>query len=152
MNNKTIKLEANVENPIYIELPIEIVKLSETLTCLLDDVVEDFCDPIPLLNIGSHELLDRVCNLMSLYFRNIQRLEEEDRLILAENNHKTAVEQSWFTEIVEKLNNKELAALANAVDYLNIQCLIEMICRVIAKRIRGMTPEKIRTSFGRVTV
>lgn len=137
----TTKLESS-DKQIF-EVEIDILKLSDTLKNLLEELGEPAsAETIPVPNVDG-ATLKRVIQ----YLRH--HATEPPREIEKPLTHDLKdVVSPWDFEFVSFGDDQCVFQLILAANYLNVKPLLELACAWVASQMRGKTTEQIRERFG----
>jgi S-phase kinase-associated protein 1 len=127
----TITLTTSDEQSRIVEE--DVMRMSGTIKDLLDDVGSD--KPIPLINIDS-ETLDQLIVYMK---RHVQH--PEDHLDYKDEMNSIS---EWDLDFCAKLPNELLFKIILAANYLDINPLLQLTCKTVAKKIKGKSEDEIR--------
>ena len=137
----TIKLQS-FDGEVF-PVDVEIAKQSVIIKTMLEDLgmdEEDDEDVVPLPNVNA-AILKKVIE-WATYHKDDPPLPEDD-----ENKEKRTDDIcSWDADFL-KVDQGTLFELILAANYLDIKGLLDVICKTIAKMIKGKTPEEIRKTF-----
>jgi len=116
----------------------EIATKSQLINNMLEDVDDDNNENIPLPNVTG-EILEKV-----IEYCEHHRNDKVDEYDFDDDENK----DSWDQEYLESFKAREqLFDTALAANYMDIKTLLNLCCRHIADKIRGMTAEDIREYF-----
>jgi len=54
---------------------------------------------------------------------------------------------AWDRQFLQKMTYEEKIAVLHAANFLNVQCLMNLICTWVANEMKGLTTEEIRAKF-----
>lgn len=130
-----IKL-TTVNNTIPVEVPLDIIKTSVTISNMLEDFGGSTDTPIHLHNI-SYAMLEKVIEYCTYHFEHPKKKDDEDKKddIIPWDKDFCNLEQSILFELI-------LAA-----NFLDIKPLLDLTCKTVANLIKGKSPEEIRKTF-----
>lgn len=112
----------------------DVVRLSVTIRNLLEDAGAD--NPIPLLNIDT-VTMDRL-----LEYLNYHHIHPEEH---TKYKGKGLDEiGDWDLDFCSKMDNGLLFKVILASNYLDIEPLLHLTCKTVAKMIKGKKPEEIK--------
>ncbi|GMT16982.1 hypothetical protein PFISCL1PPCAC_8279, partial [Pristionchus fissidentatus] len=127
------------------EVPRDVIKLSQTINTLLqdlglDDSENESQDPIPLQNVNS-AILKKVIAWCQYHKDDPPMAEDNDQ-----REKRTDDIPSWDTEFL-KVDQGTLFELILASNYLDIKGLLDVTCKSVANMIKGKSPDEIRRTF-----
>ncbi|KAJ9165938.1 hypothetical protein P3X46_020749 [Hevea brasiliensis] len=108
---------------------------SQTIKHMIEDDCAD--NGIPLPNVTS-KILSKVIEYCK---KHVETSKSDDRPSSVDDELK-----AWDAEFV-KVDQATLFDLILAANYLNIKSLLDHTCQTVADKIKGKTPEEIRTTF-----
>ncbi len=124
----------------------KVPKKNAELSVLVKNIVQDFNidDTIDISEVDS-KILTYVIEYLN-HFKGTAPLEIEKPLKSA--NLKEEVVDEWSADFVEKLNLEEVVDLSCAANFMEIQCLLDLVCAKIASMCKDKTPEELFSIFG----
>lgn len=122
-------------------VPVEVAKMSELVSQMIDDETEDELPEIPLPNVKA-SILQKVIEFCTQYKKEpMQDIEKPLKSsVMAE------VVQKWYADFVS-VEQPVLFELILAANYMDIKPLLDLTCATVASMIKGKTPEEIRRTF-----
>ncbi len=131
-----VKLET--KDKVIVSIDVDCLKLSKTLTDLLEDANDQVYKgvAIPLKDIKSSTL-----DLVIQYLRHHNEHPNE-HLDFANKGLDEIAE--WDVDFCTKLNNNALFDLILASNYLNIEPLLKLTCKIVARKIKGKKSDEIK--------
>jgi len=120
------------------KVEVGVVKMSKTIENLIEDAGVDL--PIPLPNVNG-KILGKIIHYCKHHTENPD-LDNKDEDV----SSGTYVISEWDQEFCQ-VDHPTLFELILAANYLDIQSLLDVTCKTVAKIIRGKTPEEIRKIF-----
>ena len=142
MKNGSIQADIKMDDPVKLHscdgderiVESDVLKLSKTISNLLEDVRND--NPIPLPNIDT-QTMDKL--LEYLQYHNGH--PEEHTLYEGKGLDEIG---DWDREFCSSMNNAVLFKVILASNYLDIGPLLHLTCKTVAKMIKGKKPSEIK--------
>ena len=135
----------------------EVATMSKTIESLIADVGTK--ETIPLPNV-SGKILAKVLEFMKFHVTSekerkkiekerekIEKSEEKIQESITAAIARVETSMRSFDEEFIKVDQSTQFDLLLAANYLNIKSLLNLLCDVVAAKIRGKSPEEIRTIF-----
>ncbi|GJS42220.1 SKP1-like protein 1B [Tanacetum coccineum] len=115
----------------------EIVALeSQTIKHMIEDECADNVIPLPLI---ASDTLSKIIEYCKKHAELSKKDDNDDK-----DDEKAAEDLKSFDAEFVKLDTNIIQDILLAANFLNIEKLIDLMCRLIADRIKGKTPEEIR--------
>jgi len=134
--SQTLKL-TSVDNQSF-EVQREVMKMSEYVTNMLEDIEDGEACPTVPVNTVRGEILSKVLE----YCKYHTEAEGE-----GEGKKSDVDIKAWDVEFV-KVDQSTLFELILAANYMNIKSLLDLACLSVANMIKGKSPDEIRKTFG----
>ena len=112
----------------------DILKLSVTITNLIEDAGID--NDIPLGNVDT-DTLDKLVEYLTYHHANPNEHTDYEGKGLDEIGE-------WDLKYCESMNNAILFKVILAANYLDINPLLHLTCKTVAKMIKGKKPSEIK--------
>lgn len=116
------------------EIAYGVVKLSSTVANLVEDAGVD--NPIPIPNVTT-KTLDKIIEYLIYH-------EEHPREHLDYEGKGLDDIGEWDLQYCASMNNAVLFDVIVASNYLDIQSLLHLTCKTVAKMIKGKKPDEIK--------
>jgi len=129
-----------------IPINIDVIKYSETIQSMID-VIDSNETIIPLYN----SMCTKSNILQIKYFLEYIHAYpiELEKLNEFNNTRGNTPISEWLTDYA-KMTNDVLCEIVIVADYLNIKCLLELLCNTLANNIRAYSPEEIAQMFSQI--
>lgn len=138
----TIKTYDNID----ITFDTEVLKLSGTIQTMLEAIESDETT-IPLYNsMCTASNITQIKIFLDYIHANPLELE---RLNEFNTNRGTSPISQWLLDYT-KMPNDLICNLVIIADYLDIKCLLELLCYTLANKIRECSPEEITQMFSKI--
>jgi S-phase kinase-associated protein 1 len=134
-NTEIVKIQSN-EDDIR-ELSLEQVKLSSTIMNLIEDAGTD-C-PIPLPNVNTRTL-DKIIEYLVYHTENPEEHLKYEGTGLDEIGE-------WDIAYCDAMNNSLLFEVILSSNFMDIQPLLHLTCKTVAKMIKGKKPDEIKEAL-----
>lgn len=152
---KTVMLKSN--DGMKFEVSETAAKQSTVICSIIEarSVMDPKDDPIPIPNVNA-QILKMVINYCEKCVEAADEAETETTMQGSSTTQVAADEASSrisdeelriWDEIFGGVDMKTLLNLVNAVNYLNIQGLLNVTCKKVAGKMEGMRVEEIRQAF-----
>ena len=122
-----------------VKVDSEILKLSITLSNLLEDISASNVDILPVDNVNG-DTLKKIIEYCEHHYKDPIPDEKE-------KTPPTTVIDPWDQEFMKDITKKMLFELLTAANYLDIKGLLDLGCQTIADDIRGKTTEQIQKDY-----
>uniref|UniRef100_A0ACD5WQ04 Uncharacterized protein n=1 Tax=Avena sativa TaxID=4498 RepID=A0ACD5WQ04_AVESA len=126
-DGRTVKLKSSDEQ--IFEVPAKVATLFKAIADVVDKGDAD--ETVPLPNVHSGTLA-----MVIEYGDNHLRMDAEPDV------------RRWDKEFVRKLDTSDLFDLILAANYLDYECLLNLMCKAVADMIEGKTTEQMREILG----
>lgn len=136
LSGDIVKLETKDKD--IVAVPVETLKLSKTLTDLLEDAADDIYKgtSIPL-----HSIRTVILKGIIEYLNHHNEFPSEHIEYANKGLDEIA---EWDVAFCEKMNNNVLFETILASNYLNIESLLKLTCKIVARKIKGKKADEIR--------
>ena len=116
---------------------------SVLMRTMLEDDDDDSIPEIPLLNVSSKALV-KIIEFCQYHHQNGPMKEIEKPLT---NTDLKVVVSEWDGTFIQSFEQEDLFELIMAVNFIDLQPLLDLACAQVATQIKGKTPEEIRQTF-----
>ena len=121
----------------------KIPRKNAELSILIKNVIQDYNnEPIELLEVDAN-IPTIVVNYLN-HFKGVAPLEIQKPLKSAILKSET---DEWSVNFIEALSLEEIVDLSCAANYMEIQCLLDLVCAKIASMCKDKSPEEIFLIF-----
>ena len=110
---------------------------------MLEDDDDDSVPQIPLPNVTSKALV-KIIEFCQYHHQNGPMKEIEKPL--TDTDLRKAVSE-WDGTFIQSFEQEDLFELILAVNFIDLQSLLDLACAQVATQIKGKTPEEIRQTF-----
>ena len=130
------------DNKLF-SINIESIKISNTIKNMLEDLGEQSDEAIPIFTING-SILEKVLIFCDYVYNNPREL---DFFQMWANDKSFAIPiPEWFKDFIS-VEEQMLFDIIIAANFLDIQLLINLGCKVIADSIRHKTPAELKQKF-----
>ncbi|KAJ1406863.1 putative Skp1 family protein [Ochromonadaceae sp. CCMP2298] len=140
LSGKTVKLVSSEQESFTV--PVEVAKMSELMSTMLNEDDDDEDMSIPLPNVSAL-ILAKVIEFCKMYVA--EKMTEFEKPLKDADLSKLV--QTQFAEFITSLDNDSLYHLTLAANYLDIPQLLDLCSARIASYIKGKTVEEIRCNL-----
>lgn len=119
------------------QVPVKAIKMSVTINDLLQDVVDDVSIPLP--NIPS-DVLRKILEYC------VHHADHPNDVVEIKNNGKRKYSE-WDLNFCEPFDEALIYRILEAVNYLAMQDLLELLCHKVAYYYTHMDPDKLKELF-----
>ena len=131
-----------------VEVPWAVIDISNLIyNMILDlDAEDDDMPTIPLPNVDTATL--KLVIEYCVHHKDSPRIRSPETVTGRSTHTRNAYDVgAWDAQFCSFDDKEPLMALILASNYLDIPCLLDTCCKVMANSIRGRTPEEIRNIF-----
>ena len=122
----------------------KIPKKHAELSILIKNVVQDYNNEAIEMQEVDAKMLSIVINYLN-HFKGVAPLEIQKPLKSAILKGET---DEWSANFIDNLTLDEIVDLSCAANYMEIQCLLDLVCAKIASMCKDKSPEELFTIFG----
>jgi len=122
------------------KVQVKIAKKSETIKNLIEDAGIELSIPLP--NVSA-KVLARVITYCKHHDENPSSSSETKE----GDEKRTDNISTWDLAFTGELSQPDLFELILAANYLDINSLLDMLCKTVANMIKGKTPEEVKKTF-----
>jgi len=133
----TITLQSHDGQTFNVSDSTGIAAMSATIKNLLEDA--DPGHPVPLPNVDG-KILSKIVEYCKYHAEHPTQVEDD------KTNKKTDDIVPWDLDFC-KVDQSTIFELILAANYLDIQDLLDLMCKTVANMIKGKTPDEIRATF-----
>ena len=141
-----MSITLNSQDGISFNVDISVANQSQLLKNMMEDVQDSTNVVIPIPNVTS-SILKRVLEYCD-YHKN--SIEESSPIHIEEfesNKNRPDKENPFDLEFISSLSTDDLFDVITASNYLDIKGLLDLGCKHVANKIKGKSPQEIRTLF-----